>query len=98
MKNSHKFFSNNKCKYFPCHKIISDSNSDDSDDFNCLFCYCPLYYLGGKCGGQFKYGKTGVKNCADCCLPHMPEYYDVIITKIKEIRELKEAGIKGGGL
>lgn len=81
MENSHKFFRNDKCKYFPCHKI------SDSHNFNCLFCYCPLYFLDDKCGGNFKY-KTGgrVKNCTDCNLPHIPEYYDVIISKLKEVR------------
>ncbi|MDY3796251.1 MAG: cysteine-rich small domain-containing protein, partial [Agathobacter sp.] len=31
MEDSYKFFQNNKCKYFPCHKGLTD--------FNCLFCY-----------------------------------------------------------
>jgi len=85
VENNHKFFNNNKCKYFPCHK------SADSNDFNCLFCFCPLYFLGDKCGGNFKFsGRDKVKNCVDCHLPHMPEYYDVIISKLKEAR--KNAG------
>ena len=44
-----KFFQNKKCEYFPCHKTKNE------EDFNCLFCYCPLYALGDKCGGNFKY-------------------------------------------
>ena len=77
MKNNNKFFSNRECKYFPCHTI------QDGDDFNCLFCFCPLYSLGDKCGGNFTYTQDrGVKNCADCRLPHMPEYYDIIISKL----------------
>ena len=36
----HQFFQNRECKYFPCHKGI------DEEEFNCLFCYCPLYALG----------------------------------------------------
>jgi len=78
--NSHRFFENRECKYFPCHKI------SDRNNFNCLFCYCPLYFLGDKCGGNFKY-KSVIKNCADCHLPHMPEYYDDIISKLKEARK-----------
>ena len=31
------YFSHKKCEYFPCHK------GADPEDFNCLFCYCPLY-------------------------------------------------------
>ena len=85
MKNNHKFFSNIECKYFPCHKRA------DSDNFNCLFCYCPLHFLGDKCGGKFKYsGERKVKNCADCDLPHTPEYYGVIISKLKEARNKGE--------
>ncbi|MGN1180093.1 MAG: cysteine-rich small domain-containing protein, partial [Suilimivivens sp.] len=30
MENSHRFFENRECKYFPCHKGL--------EDFNCLFC------------------------------------------------------------
>jgi len=88
VENSHKFFSNAGCKYFPCHKI------SDGNNFNCLFCYCPLYFLGGKCGGNFKYsgGEERIKTCAGCHLPHLPEYYDVIIKKLKQTRK------KAGGL
>ena len=37
-ENSYKYFKNTDCKYFPCHKGLSD-------DFNCLFCYCPMYSI-----------------------------------------------------
>ena len=86
IKNSHKFFNNRECKYFPCHKI------SDNKNFNCLFCYCPLYFLGDKCGGNFKYGSNGVKNCLDCKLPHNPEYYDTIISKLKEAIKANKGG------
>ena len=39
----YSYFSHKKCEFFPCHK------NADPDDFNCLFCYCPLYALGEKC-------------------------------------------------
>ena len=42
------FFSNKECEYFPCHA------GADPENFNCLFCYCPLYALGDKCGGNFR--------------------------------------------
>lgn len=35
----YKFYQNKECEYFPCHK------GTDSENFNCLFCYCPLYAL-----------------------------------------------------
>jgi len=79
MKNSHRFFNNNECKYFPCHE------TDKPDEYNCLFCYCPLYALGDRCGGSFTYNATGtIKLCDDCKLPHQPEYYDVIIQKLED--------------
>lgn len=49
MSEHYKFFQNKECEYFPCHKVKNTEN------FNCLFCYCPLYALGDKCGGNFKY-------------------------------------------
>ena len=33
------FFQNRECEYFPCHK------TSRPEDFNCLFCYCPLLSL-----------------------------------------------------
>ncbi len=61
------FFTNRACEYFPCHEGI------DERDFNCLFCYCPLYALGPDCGGKFTYTKSGRKNCKGCPLPHEGE-------------------------
>ena len=73
MKNCYRFFENNECEYFPCHEGL--------EDFNCLFCYCPLY-LREHCPGNPKYiernGKT-IKSCNDCTFPHQPENYDTII-------------------
>ena len=58
------FFSNKECEYFPCHA------GADPENFNCLFCYCPLYALGDKCGGNFRMTETGIKDCTNCQLPH----------------------------
>ena len=77
MENSYRFFANLGCKYFPCH------TAPNTDEFNCLFCYCPLYFWGNTCGGNFSYSAKGVKLCTDCHLPHLPDYYDVIIEKLK---------------
>ncbi len=60
----YSYFSHKKCEYFPCHR------GADPEDFNCLFCYCPLYALGDKCGGNFKYNEKGFKDCTNCQLPH----------------------------
>ena len=62
--HQYPFFSNTACEYFPCH------DDWDPEDFNCLFCYCPLYALGAACGGRFKYTEKDVKDCTNCSLPH----------------------------
>lgn len=58
------FFAHESCAYFPCHEGIAP------DEFNCLFCYCPLYALGSRCGGNFSYTSDGTKDCSACTLPH----------------------------
>ena len=78
MENSHRFFENKECKYFPCH--------DGLDAFNCMFCYCPLYRLEN-CPGNPLYKEKEdkrVKVCTNCNFPHRPENYDVIIEFLKK--------------
>ncbi len=72
---NYKFVQNKKCEYFPCHKV------ENEEDFNCLFCFCPLYMLKDKCGGNFKYTK-GVKDCSDCIIPHSKGAYEFIMSKM----------------
>ena len=43
------FYTNKECEYYPCHPV------PEGTEFNCLFCFCPLYMLGRKCGGNFTY-------------------------------------------
>ena len=62
--HEYPLFTHRECDYFPCHEGI------DPDDFNCLFCFCPLYALGPDCGGNFSYTKKGYKDCTACALPH----------------------------
>lgn len=79
---NYKFFSHTECEFFPCHK------TNDPENFNCLFCYCPLYALKDKCGGNFKYTEKGIKDCINCTLPHQRKNYDYVIGKFKEIIEI----------
>ncbi|MGL6107968.1 cysteine-rich small domain-containing protein [Romboutsia sp.] len=79
MSENYKFFNHKNCEYFPCHK------TKNSDEFNCLFCYCPLYALGKNCGGNFKYNEKGFKDCSDCLLPHNRNNYDYIMSKYQDI-------------
>jgi len=76
--NNYKFINHKKCEFFPCHKI----NNEES--FNCLFCYCPLYLMEDKCGGNFTYTKGGIKDCSNCLIPHKEENYDYINNKLYE--------------
>ena len=76
------FFQNRECECFPCHP------TDKPEDFNCLFCYCPLYALGEKCRGHFRYTEGGVKDCSQCAFPHMRESYGVITERFREVAEL----------
>ena len=78
----YKFFCNRECEYFPCHP------GADPEQFNCLFCYCPLYALGESCGGNFRYLESGIKDCTGCLVPHLPENYELIIKRFSEIAEL----------
>ena len=85
MENSYRFFQNRSCAYFPCHQVKDDSM------FNCLFCYCPLYALGDKCGGNYSYTEQGIKDCSDCMIPHSPNGYDYINGKFMDLAELAKA-------
>lgn len=79
---NYSFTQHRACEFFPCHK------TDDPDNFNCLFCYCPLYTLGGKCGGNFVYLENGHKDCSNCLVPHRRGSYSYVISKYPELAEL----------
>ena len=76
------FFQNRECEMFPCHEGIS------AEEFNCLFCYCPLYCLGPGCGGSWTYTDRGVKSCADCTFPHRRENYDAVLRCFPELQRM----------
>lgn len=80
-KNDYSFFQNRECQYFPCHKM-------DAENFNCLFCYCPLYALGDRCGGHFAYTKSGIKDCSGCTVPHSPGGYEYVRSRFQDIAAL----------
>lgn len=81
MKNSYRFFQNKECEYFPCHRVKNDEN------FNCLFCYCPLYFLE-ECGGNH-IDNMGIKDCTNCLIPHSENGYDYIVDKIMSANRKK---------
>lgn len=78
MENSYKYFENHDCKYYPCHKGV--------EHMNCLFCYCPMYFLED-CLGHPHYierGEKRIKDCSGCTYPHQAEHYDAIMNKLRE--------------
>ena len=80
-KKKFKSFQHKECEYFPCH------STGNQDQFNCLFCFCPLYTIEN-CGGNAKKTETGIKDCSNCLVPHFS--YDHVISKLKEYNELKK--------
>lgn len=83
--NSYRFFQNRECEFFPCHEV------QDEDDFNCLFCYCPLY-LDENCIGSPEYIVTRrgqrIKDCSSCLVVHRPEMYDKVIAHLRRQDEI----------
>ena len=79
---AYSFIQHRACEFFPCHETTCPA------DFNCLFCYCPLYTLGSRCGGNFRYLENGVKDCSDCLLPHGRGSYDYMMSRWGELMEL----------
>ncbi|NDY58058.1 metal-binding protein [Desulfovibrio sulfodismutans] len=90
MKPSHRFFQNVQCEYFPCHQGL------DPAEFNCLFCFCPLYFLPD-CGGNFIL-RSGIKDCTGCIRPHRPGGYDEIIARLRaEAARARDADLSASG-
>lgn len=80
-KHNATYVAHRECPYFPCHK------NADPDNFNCLFCYCPLYALGADCGGTFYYTADGIKDCSECLLPHKKEGFDHVMRGCGQVLE-----------
>lgn len=80
MEHSHRYFRNIDCKYYPCHEGMGE-------EFNCLFCYCPLYRLE-KCPGtpgEYQQGGKIHRDCSQCTFPHKPENYEKIISLLERM-------------
>jgi len=75
MENSYKFYQNRDCQFFPCHTDI------DEDSFNCLFCYCPVYFV--QCPGDFRRLEDGRKDCMGCTLNHEPRFWEMVQSMMK---------------
>lgn len=83
MEMNYKYFQHSNCEYFPCHNV------DDPVNFNCLFCYCPMY-RDDDCLGDPEYVE-GIKDCSHCDYPHKPKnYYNIVDFLVKKAVERKE--------
>ena len=77
---AYSFTQHTACEFFPCHK------TGHPEDFNCLFCYCPMYRLEHCPGNPRYFEKNGrrIKDCSGCTFPHDPEHYDTIMQILRE--------------
>ena len=80
------YFQNKECESFPCHPAEDESN------FNCLFCYCPLYMLDRDCGGKFRFTASGIKDCSACTFPHDRGNYGLITGRMQDIAQKMKMG------
>lgn len=64
------YFENRDCEFFPCHA--------NTDEMNCLFCYCPLYHMKD-CPGTPSYLEDGTKDCSGCVFPHIHDNWRKIV-------------------
>lgn len=81
-ESRYSFFQHRECEFFPCHR------TERPEDFNCLFCYCPLYALGSGCGGNCTWTSNGTKDCSACLLPHGRGSYSYVTSRFGELAEL----------
>lgn len=81
-ERKYAFFQHKECEFFPCHQTAKP------EEFNCLFCYCPLFALGPDCGGNYQYSDAGFKDCSNCMFPHVKGNYDQVIARFSDIMEL----------
>ena len=78
MENSFRYFENRECQYYPCHTGM--------EEMNCLFCYCPLYFLP-ECPGHREYVESHgrrILSCMDCDYPHRAENYSEMMRLLRE--------------
>jgi len=69
-----KYFENKECEFYPCHIKIQ----------NCLFCYCPLYWIPIECGGNYIILNNGIKDCSACTKPHDSNGWEFVQGKLIE--------------
>lgn len=79
------FFQNTECRYFPCHGKEKGTGAVPIEYFNCLFCYCPLYFID--CGVSTKTLENGDKDCMQCTRNHDIDAWKFVQARIRERHE-----------
>ena len=67
---------------------VCEKCHDTDEPINCLFCFCPLYYLKEKCGGDFIILENGVKDCSNCMKHHDPKWVKQYLLNVIKIDSL----------
>jgi len=75
----HEFEQHEDCPFFPCHE------TEDKENFNCKFCYCPLYFLK-ECPGNYEILDNGIKDCSNCVFPHYGDIKDTLMEHQDKIK------------
>ena len=87
-KSDFNFYQNTDCRYFPCHGKEPGTGSVPVEDFNCLFCYCPLMHVPN-CGGNYTIMENGFKDCMKCTRNHDKDSWKFVISRLRDIMEVK---------
>ena len=77
MNNDFHYFRNEDCRYFPCHDTVP------REEFNCLFCYCPLMFIDD-CKGNYTLLENGFKDCSNCTRNHDKDSWKFIVARLRE--------------
>ena len=78
--NDFNHYQNTDCRYFPCHDTVP------REDFNCLFCYCPLYFI--ECDGNYVMENYG-KDCSKCTRNHDKDSWKFIVSRLRTYMDIK---------
>ena len=87
LKADFNFYQNVECRYFPCHGKEPGTGSVPIEDFNCLFCYCPLMFI--ECDGNYTLLDSGFKDCSKCTRNHDKDAWKFIVSRLREKMHIK---------
>jgi len=86
LKADFHFFQNTQCRYFPCHGKKRGTGSVPIEDFNCMFCHCPLFFIN--CGIKVPMLK-GFKDCSTCTRIHDKDGWKFVMARLRDHIQVK---------